>query len=292
MERGTIPAEELAGGIDLTATLESGQAFCWRRAEGEAYRTDTPGGWYHTVVDGDVVRVREVDSGLRWEATTDAVPLLEALLGLDADLPAIHAAAPDEPTIRDALAATPGLRVVRERPFRTLVSFICSSQMHVARNHSLQTALAETVGDTVRVDGETYHAYPTPEQLAATSEAQLRELGLGYRAPYVQRSAAMVADGTLHPEDVCGEDYEAAREALTEFVGVGPKVADCILLFSLGYHEAVPLDTWIHTAIEEHFPDCARDGYTETSRAIRERFGGDHAGYVQTAVFHHLRTAE
>jgi N-glycosylase/DNA lyase len=65
-----------------------------------------------------------------------------------------------------------------------------------------------------------------------------------------------------------------------------------VLLFSLGYLEAVPLDTWIQTAIEEHYPDCAKGGYAETSRAIRERFGGEYAGYTQTYVFAHLRTRE
>ena len=84
-------------------------------------------------------------------------------------------------------------------------------------------------------------------------------------------------------------EYEAAREAVTEFVGVGPKVADCVLLFGMDFQEPVPLDTWIQTAIEEHFPDTARDSYAETSRAIRDRLG-PRPGYAQTYVFTHLRT--
>ena len=66
-------------------------------------------------------------------------------------------------------------------------------------------------------------------------------------------------------------------------------MADCVLLFSLSYLQAVPLDTWIHTAIEEYYPDCERGNYEATSRAIREQFGGEYAGYAQTYVFHHLR---
>jgi N-glycosylase/DNA lyase len=113
---------------------------------------------------------------------------------------------------------------------------------------------------------------------------------LGYRAPYVQRTAEMVADGVAHPAEARDRPYEEAREYLTQFVGVGEKVADCVLLFSLGYLEAVPLDTWIRTAIAEHYPDCDRGNYTDTSRAIREQFGGRYAGYAQTYVFFHLRT--
>jgi N-glycosylase/DNA lyase len=154
----------------------------------------------------------------------------------------------------------------------------------------MQVALAEAYGEHVTVDGRTYHAFPTPDRLAACTESELRDLGLGYRAPYVRRTAEMVADGEAHPRDAADLPYEEAREHLTRFVGVGEKVADCVCLFSLGHLEAVPLDTWIHTAIAEHFPDCDRGGYAATSRAVRERFGGDRAGYVQTYVFHHLRS--
>jgi N-glycosylase/DNA lyase len=76
---------------------------------------------------------------------------------------------------------------------------------------------------------------------------------------------------------------------LTNFVGVGQKVADCVLLFALDYLEAVPLDTWIRTTIEDYYPECEKGSYAETSRAIRNAFGGEYAGYVQTYVFHHLR---
>jgi N-glycosylase/DNA lyase len=100
----------------------------------------------------------------------------------------------------------------------------------------------------------------------------------------------MVADGEANPTDATGLAYEAARDYLTRFVGVGEKVADCVLLFSLGFLEAVPLDTWIRTAIADHYPDCDRGSYAETSRAIRDRFGGRYAGYAQTYVFYHLRS--
>ncbi len=298
MATGTIPAADLPGGLDLQTTLESGQSYHWRREDGGMYEeTGARGGdgWYATVVDGAVVRVRQVggapDGDLQWEATTDADPILADLLRLDDDLPAIRAATPEDPLVAAAFDAYPGLRVVRDPPFPTLVAFICSAQMRVARIHAMQRALAREYGTSVTFDGRTYHGFPSAEQLAAATEGELRDLGLGYRAPYVVETAEMVADGRS-PADARGLAYEDAREALTEFVGVGSKVADCVLLFSLDYLEAVPLDTWIRTAIADHYPDCDRGSYAETSRAIRERFGGEYAGYAQTYVFHHLRTGE
>jgi N-glycosylase/DNA lyase len=153
----------------------------------------------------------------------------------------------------------------------------------------MQQELARAFGSTVEFDGRTSRAFPTPEQLAAATEAELRALGLGYRAPYVRDTAKLVADEEAHPEEAVGLAYEDARDSLTRFVGVGDKVADCVLLFALDYLEAVPLDTWIRTTIEEYFPDCDRGNYADTSGAIRETFGGEYAGYTQTYVFHSLR---
>ena len=291
METGELAIDDLSGGLDLYCTLESGQSYCWRRADGEMYGgVRAPGAWYDTVVGGEVVRVRQRDGRLEWESTTDADALVRRLLRLEDDLERIVADAPDDPLIREAYETHRGLRLVEDPPFPTLISFICSAQMRVSRIHGMVSTLAREYGEEITFDGKTYHAFPTPAQLATATEDELRELGLGYRAPYVVRTAEMVASGEAHPEEARELPYEAAREYLTQFVGVGEKVADCVLLFALGFDEAVPLDTWIKSAIEEHYPDCDRGSYADTSRAIRERFGGRHAGYAQTYVFHHLRT--
>ncbi len=297
LRSGAIPVATLSGGVDLQATVESGQTYLWSREDGRMFEAQPASGgsaWYWTAHDGEFVRVRQRDGRLEWEATTDAEPLLRRWLRLDDDLLAISEEWPDDPMVREAYDAFEGLRIVRDPPFRTLVSFICSAQMRVGRIHSMVTALAREYGDPVRVPGpggdpRTYHDFPDPATLAAATEADLRDLNLGYRAPYVARTAEMVASGEAHPEPAREMAYEDAREHLTQFVGVGEKVADCVLLFSLDHLGAVPLDTWIRTAIEDHYPDCARGTYADTSRAIRRRFG-EYAGYVQTYVFYYLRT--
>jgi N-glycosylase/DNA lyase len=299
LETGTIPLSAV-GPFDLQATLESGQSYLWDRPDGGMYDSLSAHGgdaWYETVVppidgvsdESAVVRVRQRDERIEWESTTDAVPLLTHLLRLDDDLDAILDATPDLPLLRRAYERYRGMRLVRDPPFPCLVSFICSAQMRVSRIHEMQRRLRREYGNRFEVGGETYHAFPTPDQLAAASEDALRELKLGYRAPYVLRTAAMVAEGDAHPSEAVGLDYEDAREYLTRFVGVGDKVADCVLLFSLGFLEAVPLDTWIQTAIADHYPDCDRGSYRDTSRAIRGRFGDTYAGYAQTYVFYYLR---
>ncbi|MFB6309052.1 MAG: DNA-3-methyladenine glycosylase [Haloarculaceae archaeon] len=297
MDAGSIPIASLPAHFDLQSTVESGQSYLWDREDGRMYEADGGHGgdaWYWTTVRVDdtpaVIRVRQTDGTLEWESSIDAEPHLRRLLRLDDDLDAIRATAPDDDVIEPAYDAYWGMRLVRDPPFGALVSFICSAQMRVGRIHAMQQALRESYGDPVEFDGRTYRAYPTPDALADATEAELRDLGLGYRAPYVVRTAEMVAGGECHPADASGLPYEEARDALTEFVGVGQKVADCILLFSLDYPEAVPLDTWIRSTIEEYYPECDRGSYAETSRAIRDRLGGEYAGYTQTYLFHYLRS--
>jgi N-glycosylase/DNA lyase len=297
VHRGAIDVGSLPGGFDLQSTVESGQSYLWWRADGRDYETHPYGGdaWYLTTTraagEPAVVRVRQQGDRLEWESTVDADPIIRDRLRLEDDLPVIRAATADDTLLEAAYDDYPGMRLVRDPPFGALVSFICSAQMHVSRIHRMQQSLREAFGTPVTFDGDSYHAYPTPDQLAAASESSLRSLNLGYRAPYVQRTAEMVADGD-DPAGAAEHPYEEAREHLTRFVGVGEKVADCILLFSLGFLQAVPLDTWIRKTITQYYPHCDGDSYAETSRAIREQFGGDYAGYAQTYVFHHLRHRE
>lgn len=294
MESGTIDLLSVPGPMDLQATLESGQTFRWRRLDEETYQEPAPTGgsaWYRTVHDGEVIEVRQTPDGLEWRSTGDAAPILTRRLRLDDDLGAILEAFPDDPIVETARDRFAGMRLVREPVLGTLVSFILSAQMRVERIHTLVTKLRETYGEPIRWRGEVVHGFPDAEPLAAAPEAELRDLGVGYRAPYLRQTGAMVRDDAISFADVQDLAYEDARDRLTEFVGVGPKVADCVLLFSLGFEEAVPLDTWIQSAIEDHFPDAFGDSYTETSRVIRERFE-PHPGYTQTYVFHHLRTQD
>lgn len=291
MHRGTIALASLPGGLALTPTIESGQTYLWHRTDDAPYGSGPPLCWYETALNGSALRIREHSGRLEWEATRDADGLLRRLLRLDDDLQMIYDSMPAHPLITTAVERFHGMRIVQDPPFPCLISFICSTQMRVERIHRMQRALITAYGDEIPLEGRTIKHFPTPDQLAGATEAELRELGLGYRAPYVLETATMVADGD-DPAGASDLPYEQAREYLTRYPGVGEKVADCVLLFSLGYLEAVPLDTWIRSAIAEYFPECDRGSYSETSRAIRERLGGAYAGYTQTYLFHHLRTAD
>lgn len=288
---GTIPHDDLAGGIDLYSTLASGQTYRWHALEGDLFDRPTgrPTRWYETVADGQVVQVREVRAGLEWRARSDPTATLRRLLRLDDDLDAILEAGPDHGIYREAVESHRGMRLVEDSLWIGLLSFICSTNMGVERIHGMVQTLAARFGDAHQIDGRTTHSVPTPAALADADEAAIRECKVGYRAPYIRETARAIADGDRPLPDPDAMAYEPLREYLTGYHGVGPKVADCAILFGAGRLEPVPLDRWIRRAIAAHFPACDRGSYAETSRAIRDRFG-PHPGYAQTYLFHHLRT--
>lgn len=279
--------------IDLYHTLESGQTYLWNRSDGLMYQSVEPTAdtWYETIANGVYIGVRREGALLQWRSTDgeQAAQLLQNLLRLGDDLERLYQTFPDEPVVSTALNRFPGMRLVNDPSFPCLISFICSAQMRVPRIFAMQQALTQAYGNEYLIDDRTLWSYPTPEQLASATEEELRSLGVGYRAPYIRDTAQMVVDG-IDPVVAEALPYEEARSYLTQFPGVGEKVADCVLLFSLDTLEAVPLDTWIQQAISEYFPDCDRGSYAATSQALRNRFGQTYAGYVQTYVFHHLRT--
>jgi N-glycosylase/DNA lyase len=267
--------------IDVANTLESGQSFLWTR-EGE----DEERPWYTAVVDGEGIRVRDApEGGVEYETTGLGGSRVRELLGLDDDLDEVHDAVTDDERVARAVEEYGGMRVVSDPFFPCAVSFIVSAQNRIPRIRKLVNEMARKWGEPVEGYG---HGFPDPETIAEVGEEPLRELGLGYRAPYVAESARLVADERVDPDGIRRLPYDEAHDAVQELVGVGDKVGDCILLFSLGFGEAVPLDTWMLQVVENHYPEMDGGTYSKTSDAFRERFG-EHAGYAQNYLFHYER---
>ena len=133
------------------------------------------------------------------------------------------------------------------------------------------------------------YALPSPQKLAACSEEDLRDLGMGYRAPYLIRTARMVVDG-FPLNELCRMEYGVAHARLLELAGVGDKVADCVLLFGCRHSSAFPVDTWVEKLLTEWFGIAGkrRRKAADAARALL----GDHAGLIQQFLFHAARTGD
>jgi len=272
---------------NLDATLDSGQAFRWSRWNG--------GPTWQGVLDQQVIRLTPVTGGLHVESVAPLKP--EASAGLrhflqsDTDLAAILKTFPDDAPMRAAVAACPGLRLLRQDPWECLASFILSATKQIVQIRQIVGLLAERFGEPLaRFPGaDPAYSFPRPERLAATSEAELRACKMGFRAPHLLHAAQAIAAGRLDLEALRPLEYAAAREQLMTLRGVGGKIADCVLLFAYGQETAFPVDVWIERALQElYFP--RRRAREQRLRHFAATHFGPHAGYAQQYLFHYMRT--
>ena len=270
----------ITGPVDLAATLQGGQAFRWTQAEDGAFAG---------VVGRKAVRFAPLPGGaLDVKGLRKAEA--EAYLRLGPEDDARRARLAQDPVLAPALAAHPGLRLLRQDPWETTVAFITSANNNVPRIEGTLRQLARAHGDPVDEAGALF-AFPAPETVARLREAALRAAGLGYRAPFVKETARRVAKGDVDLAALRGAPLDETREALLSLPGVGPKVADCIALFSLDADEAFPIDRWMLRAVGDAFFGGEARKPREVEAFARARWGRD-AGLAQQLLFHAIRLRE
>lgn len=240
------------------------------------WRTDE--GWL-TTLDGEEVEVRNAEDGveIRSEAPREDI---RGFLGLDDPLEQIYREITVDSLMERVVEEYRGLRLMRDDYFACLISFVLSTQSTVERTTGMVRRLCEEYGERV---GEAW-TFPDPETLATAGDEELRALGVGYRAPYVLETARMTKDGMVREEDLRNMEYGEAHLELQRLPGVGPKVADCVLLCSLGHLDVVALDTRIDNVIDQHYPELRGDSYMETTENFRAYFGR-YTGYAQTYLY-------
>jgi N-glycosylase/DNA lyase len=277
--------------FNLDVTLCCGQVFRW----------DKKGGWWYGVVGDQALKVRQIDVELEFAGADET--LIVHYFGLDDDLQKISAEIGRDPHIRKALSAFWGLRLIRQEPWECLISYICATYKSIAAIKGMLLNLSRRFGEKTVFDGCEFFTFPTAEKLACATEKSLAKCGLGYRAKYVHATSKRIFENDFELETLRQLPYEQAKKQLCRFAGVGPKVADCVLLFSLGKTEAFPVDIWIKRAILNHYAqqlsgDLAqklsqRDGFTNSEYAKLSAFGrrhfGKYAGYAQEYLYHYER---
>ena len=287
--------------FDLASSVLSGQAHRW-------LPDPSGGGWHWGVIQDNLIKIRQHASpttghppvGVEvYSSPTVELERMEGLLSgyfrLDDDVEAIYCDITKDSRVAEMVNKYRGLRLLRVEPWECLVSFICSANSNLARIQANMEAMSDAFGQPLTLDGYVRHTFPTPERLADAGEASLRALGLGFRAPYVAQAAVRVAGGDLLLESLRKMPYPEAKEQLMELPGVGPKIADCVLLHSLDKLEAFPIDVWVRRALWEwYFPseDPEQGQKPPPDRAMLEwalEHFGPYAGYAELYLFHGRR---
>lgn len=184
-------------------------------------------------------------------------------------------------TVKQAINFGSGIRILKQEFFETLISFIVSQQSSIPKiKRSLELMCAE-YGEERELDGRRYYTFPSAETLRDATEADFEKFGVGYRAKYIKRAVSGILNGEIDGEALKCADTETARKDLLKIYGVGNKVADCILLFSLAKFDSFPVDVWIRRVIEE-----------DLGGKSGEELFGEYSGFAQQYLFYWKRSAQ
>jgi N-glycosylase/DNA lyase len=265
------------GPLDLDLTFSCGQAFRWAPEEGA---------WRGVVGRAEaVVRLGE-DGQLLIEARGEdpGARVWSDYFRLEED-PVIHLDGASELRALPGLEPLLGLRLLRQDPWETVASFICSAAANILKISRCVDGIASRFGEPI--PGSARSAFPPPAVLARARESELRAAGLGFRAPLLLATARRLARDPLSWDALRRAPIDEARAALQSLPGVGAKIADCALLFGLGRLDAYPVDRWIRRATMEMAGRRKASDRELDEWALRL---GPGRGYLQQLLFHLRRT--
>ncbi len=269
--------------FDLASTLESGQSHRWVKEDN----------WYIGVLYSNLVKIRQIEDKIEWYSSPsseqDMIVLLKDYFRLDDDLNNIYKQITQDQRVSEMVAKYPGLRLLRQDPWECTIAFICSANSNIPRIHKVIENLSNTFGSSLQLDGHTRYSFPSPQQLVVAGEQRLRELGLGFRAPYVDKATRLVSEDRLNLKSLIHMPYEIAKETLMECPGIGPKIADCILVFSLEKMEAFPIDVWVRRALGDWYFPNQKTPSNQVLQSWAQSYFGTYGGYAQQYLFHGRR---
>lgn len=154
-----------------------------------------------------------------------------------------------DPFLAKAIEHSPGLVILHQNPWEVLISFIISQRKSIPAIKNSIERMCKAYGSPI---DDIHYAFPTAEQLMWIDKD---ECGLGYRKNYIRQLSRDVVDGKFNMEELVAADYDTAKKMLLSIKGVGEKVANCVLLFGLGFDNAFPIDVHMKRVLDEHYPD-------------------------------------
>lgn len=259
-------------GFDLKKTFECGQCFRFDAADGGAYEG---------VVGDRLLRLCDTPDGIEISGVTkeEFESFFFDYFDLGRDYAVIDGALANDPVLRDIIPFSTGIRILRQQPFETLVSFIISASNNIPRIKKIVAALCECFGTRHESEGRVYYSFPDAKTLAALDTADLAPIRAGFRDKYIIDCARKVADGTVDLEKIPQMSYADAAKTLMQINGVGQKVADCALLYGFGFLESFPKDVWIKRILKNLYG-------TETDAGL-DFYG--YGGIAQQYLFYYAR---
>ena len=259
--------------FSLEATLRCGQVFRWEKE----------GDWWQGIVGSERIRIRQTSRFLHFSGCSPQT--ITDYFQLEFDLETVLSSLRKDPLVAESISRCEGLRVIRQPAWECLASYICATYANIPGIKRKISLLAKTYGQPFVSGTEIFYAFPSADALAVSGLGRGNySCSLGYRAPYLHETAREIAADRGWDDRIGKLPYGEARQSLLRLRGVGPKVADCVLLFAFGRYEAFPVDVWITRIMQRCYGGPDLTTYEKIARAGREYFG-PFAGYAQEYLF-------
>jgi N-glycosylase/DNA lyase len=268
--------------FDAKHILECGQCFRWTKEED---------GSYTGIAFDKVLNVKsDYDKGIVMLGNTnlrDFQDIWFDYFDLGRDYGVIKETLSKDSVLDMAIKHGRGIRILKQEPWELLISYIMSANNSIPMIARSIGLLSEMYGRQVQYRGKTYYTFPTQSELQDVSIEGISLCRAGFRCKYIYQAVRMVNSGEIKLDDIVSMDMDNARKELIKIPGVGPKVADCIMLFSMQKYKAYPVDIWVKRVTEYFF--LKRDvKMKEIQQFAVEKFG-DLAGFAQEYLFYYAR---
>ncbi len=261
--------------------FECGQAFRWKVEKD---------GSYTLVAHGRVLNVKKEDKDIVFSNTNleEFSRIWYNYFDLARDYGAIKKDLSKDPILKDAVEYGQGLRILNQEPYETIVSFIISANNQIPRIKRSIELIAENYGDEIPYGHESHYSFPTPKKISSLSTEELKEISrVGFRAKRIIESSKIIHRKDIDLNSLYEISKDQGKELLMKLPGVGPKVSDCILLFSFNKGDAFPVDTWVKRVME-HFYIKKDTSVKDIGLYGGEKFG-NLAGFAQQYLFYYAR---
>lgn len=267
--------------FNITHILECGQCFRWKKEADKSYTGVIKNGVINVSAKG------EGDILFNYVLDGNSKEIIENYFDLKRDYRKIKSIiSVDDENMKKAIDYGYGIRILKQDPWEMLISYIISAANNIPRISKTIENISMAYGKSIEFNHKKYYLFPTPEELSKASIKDLRELNLGFRDKYVYSAVNDVVSGKIKLENINKMEYLEAKKELMKINGVGSKVADCILLFSMDKIEAFPIDTWIKKVMTNLY--STKNNIKDIEKCANERFG-NYAGIAQQYLFYYMR---
>ena len=262
--------------IDIDNSINSGQVFLWQKSKNY---------WYG--IDGQ--NILKINQKGKIKSMQN---MKTSFLRENDDIEKIIKSISKDKTIKKAVKKYEGLRIFNQDPFQCMISFIISSNSNIQKIKSSLEKISRKFGKKMAIEDQEFFLFPKPEKIAKASISEIKTCGVGYRAPFIKEAAKMVTEKKINFEYLKNSNYDETKRNLRLIPGIGNKVADCIMLFSLNKLNAFPLDTWMIKILEKYY---SKEFQIETKTITEKQYEilhekivdyfGPYCGFAQQFLF-------